>query len=188
MTTLLNRTNTAVVVIDVQNGVMDGAFEREAVIGRIGALVERARAAQVPVIWVRHNDEELQVGSDAWQYVPELQRTEQEAVVEKSFGDAFEDTSLEQLLHERSVGHLILAGAQSDQCIRCTLHGAFTRGYDVTLAGDAHTTVDLSVYGAPPPQQVIAHTNLYWRYQAAPGRTAAVTDAADITFTPSPAD
>ncbi len=61
-------------------------------------------------------------------------------------------------------------------------HGAFTRGYDVTLVGDAHTTGDTSAWGAPAPEMVIAHTNLYWQYQAAPGRTAAVTDALDVSF------
>ena len=56
------------------------------------------------------------------------------------------------------------------------------RGYDVTLVGDAHTTEDQSEWGAPPPEQVIAHTNLYWRYQAAPGRTAEVTETKDVAF------
>lgn len=52
----------------------------------------------------------------------------------------------------------------------------------MTLVGDAHTTQDLSEYGAPPPGQVITHTNLYWRHQTAPGRTAGVVETADVTF------
>ena len=76
----------------------------------------------------------------------------------------------------------MVTGAQTDACIRSTIHGAFTRGYDVTLVGDAHTTEDQSAWGAPPPDEVIAHTNLYWRYQAAPGRTAEVTETNDVTF------
>ena len=58
----------------------------------------------------------------------------------KNYGDSFEATDLESLLAEREVGRLIVTGAESDACIRSTLHGAFTRGYDVTLVGDAHTT------------------------------------------------
>jgi hypothetical protein len=81
------------------------------------------------------------------------------------------------------IGRLIVTGAQTDECIRSTIHGALTRGYDVTLVGDAHTTQDQSAWGAPPPQQVIAHTNLYWRYHRAPGRSAAVTDTENTTFT-----
>ena len=173
MTTLEGRTNTALLVIDVQNGVVDGAHERDAVVSRIGSLVDRARDADVPVIWVQHIDEELPEGSEAWQYVPELERRDTEPLVPKRYGDSFEDTALEQLLAERLVGHLVVTGAQTDQCIRSTLHGAFARGYDATLVGDAHTTIDLSKYGAPPPDQVVAHTNLYWKYQAAPGRAGA---------------
>jgi nicotinamidase-related amidase len=182
MTTLPGRTNTALLVIDVQNGVVDGAHEREAVIARIGSLVDRARAADVPVIWVQHSDEDLSEGSEAWRYVPELTRLDSEPLVPKHYGDSFEDTELETLLAERGIGHLVIAGAQTDQCIRCTLHGAFTRGYDATLVGDAHTTGDLTAYGAPPPDQVIAHTNLYWQYQEAPGRAGAVVEADKVAF------
>ena len=94
----------------------------------------------------------------------------------------YEDTDLESQLSERAVGRLVVTGAQTDACIRSTLHGAFTRGYDTVLVGDAHTTEDLSEWGAPSPDLVIAHTNLYWKWQSAPGRTAAVVDTADVSF------
>ncbi len=100
----------------------------------------------------------------------------------KSFADSFEDTDLEEVLAGAGIGRLVVAGAQTDECIRSTIHGAFVRGYDVTLVGDAHTTEDQSEWGAPPPDKVIAHTNLYWKYHTAPGRTAAVEDTKDVTF------
>jgi hypothetical protein len=102
--------------------------------------------------------------------------------VHKSYGDSFEDTTLESLLAERAVGSLVVTGAQTDVCIRSTIHGAFVRGYDVTLVADAHTTEDLSAYGAPDPESVIAHTNLYWKYQEAPGRKAAAVNTSDVSF------
>jgi nicotinamidase-related amidase len=182
MTTLPDRPNAALLVVDVQNGIVAEAHERDAVIANIGALVERARAEQVPVVWVQHADDGTPRGSEAWQYVPELVLGDEEPVVHKSYGDAFEDTDLEARLAERGVGRLVVTGAQTDACIRSTLHGAFVRGYDVTLVGDAHTTEDLTAYGAPPPDQVIAHTNLYWGFQAAPGRRADTVPTADITF------
>ncbi len=184
MTTLPGRTNTALLVIDVQNGVVDGAHDRDGVVSRIGSLVERARDADVPVIWVQHIDEELPEGSEAWQYVPELQRREGEPLVPKQYGDSFEDTDARGAAGRALVGHLVVAGAQTDQCIRSTLHGAVARGYDATLVGDAHTTVDFTSYGAPPPDQVIAHTNLYWKYHTAPGRAGAVVNADDLEFPP----
>ena len=188
MTTLPDRPNTALLVIDVQNGVVDGAPNRDGVIANINTLVDKARAEDVPVIWVQHSDDDgLQPGSDGWQYVPELSRRDSEPLVPKTFGDAFEDTELEARLAERGVGRLVVTGAQTDACIRSTLHGAFVRGYDVTLVGDAHTTEDLTEYGAPPPDQVIAHTNLYWGFQTAPGRRAGTVKTDDVSFGPADA-
>jgi nicotinamidase-related amidase len=182
VTTLPDRPNTALVVIDVQNGVVGDAYRRDQVVANIGTLVERARDDGVQVIWVQHSDEQLQKGSEAWEYVPELVRQDSEPLVHKTFGDSFEATDLEEVLARAGVGHIVVAGAQTDACIRSTIHGAFTRGYDVTLVGDAHTTEDQSDWGAPPPDKVIAHTNLYWRFQDGPGRTAAVTETKDVTF------
>lgn len=182
MTTLANRPNTALLVIDVQNGVVNNAYDRDDVIARVRSLVEKARAADAEVVWVQHNSDELPTGSDAWRYVPELVMGESEPVVQKRYGDSFEDTELERVLAARGVGRVIVAGAQTDACVRSTLHGAFTRGYDAVLVSDAHTTEDLTAYGAPPPEQVIAHTNLYWRFQEAPGRTAGTVATADVEF------
>ena len=108
-------------------------------------------------------------GSDEWRIVPELTPDDAEPLVEKSYGDSFEDTDLETVLSGLGVGRLVVAGAQTDACIRSTLHGALARGYDATLVSDAHTTEDQTEWGAPPPEQVIAHTNLYWTHQTRPG-------------------
>jgi nicotinamidase-related amidase len=182
MTTLTGRPHTALLVVDVQNGVMRASIESAAVIANIGALVEKARAAGVEVVWVQHTSEEFPRDSETWQYVPELVRREQEPLVHKIYGDSFEDTTLEAELAARGIGKLLVAGAQTDACIRATLHGAITRGYDATLVSDAHTTEDLSAYGAPPPAQVVAHTNLYWSFHTAPGRTAGTMATADVDF------
>jgi len=170
MTTLENRPNTALLVVDVQDGVVAGAYQRDAVVTNVGTLVEKARQAGVPVVWVQHSDErQLPRGSDRWRIVPELAPDDAEPLVEKHYGDSFEDTCLETVLSGLGVGRLVVVGAETDECIRCTLHGAFVRGYDATLVSDAHTTGDSTEWGAPPPDQVIAHTNLYWTYQTAPG-------------------
>lgn len=180
MTSLRDRPNTAVLVVDVQNDVVANAHRRDEVIANISTLVDKARAEQVPVIWVQHSDDNLPEGSGGWQYVPELQRRESEALVHKRYGDSFEATTLESELAQRGVGRLVVTGAQTDACIRATLHGAFTRGYDTVLVSDAHTTEDFSEYGLPPADKVIAHTNMYWTWQAGPERTASVVETADI--------
>ena len=182
MTTLSERPNTALLVIDVQVGVVAGAHNRDAVIAAIGGLVDQARSEDVPVVWIQHSSDDLPSGSDEWAYVSELVPAESEPLVHKRYGDSFEDTELEAVLAERRVGRVIVTGAQTDACIRSTLHGAFVRGYDVTLVDDAHTTEDLTQWGAPAPEQVIAHTNLYWKYQTAPGRHADTAHADAVVF------
>jgi nicotinamidase-related amidase len=182
MTTLENRPNTALLVIDVQNGVVEGAHERDAVVANIGSLVEKARQERVPVVWVQHSDEDLAPGSDDWRIVPELAPDDAEPLVGKNYGDSFEDTTLETILSGLGAGRLVIAGAETDACIRRTLHGALVRGYDTILVSDAHTTGDRTAWGAPPPDQVIAHTNLYWTYQTAPGRAAGTAETKNVDF------
>jgi nicotinamidase-related amidase len=183
MTSLPNRPGVALLVIDVQNGVVGSAHERDRVVGNIRALVDRARIEDVPVVWVQHSDEQLERGSDAWHYVPELERLDTEPVVHKSYGDSFEETDLEELLAARSVGRLVVAGAQTEACIRSTLHGALVRGYDVTLVSDAHTTEDMRQWGFPvTPEQSIEYTNMYWSWAEAPGRRGSVAPTSEVDF------
>jgi nicotinamidase-related amidase len=169
-------------VVDVQNGVVEGAHERDAVVANVDSLVDKARQEEVPVVWVQHSDEHLAKGSDDWRIVPELTPADAEPLVEKSYGDSFEDTTLETVLSDLGVGRLVVVGAQTDACIRATLHGALVRGYDVTLVSDAHTTEDQTSWGAPPPDQVIRHTNLYWTDETAPGRTGGTVETGNVDF------
>ena len=183
MSTLTDRPNTALLVIDVQNGVMEGAYNRDTVVANIATLIDKARSAEVPVVWVQHSDEEnLPIDSDGWQFVPEISRDDAEPLVHKRSADSFEETVLESVLAAGRIGRLFVAGAQTDECIRSTLHGAIVRGYDATLVSDAHSTEDLSPWGAPTPDKVIDHTNLYWGEHRAPGREAGVVETASVSF------
>jgi nicotinamidase-related amidase len=184
MTTLSNRPNTALAVIDVQVGVVADAHDRDRVVGNIATLVARAREHGTPVVWVLHSHPEyLPKESDQWQLVPELTIADGERVVHKTYADSFEETDLEASLADLGVGRIVVSGAQTDECIRSTLHGALVRGYDAVLVSDAHTTEDQSAYGAPTPDLVIAHTNLYWTYHRAPGREAGTVSTAEVDFT-----
>src|SRR5437763_632840 len=88
MTTIENRPNTALLVVDVQNGVVARAHQRDAVVANVGSLVEKARREQVPVVWIQHSDEQTVRGSGAWRTVPELAPGDGEPLVEKNRGGA----------------------------------------------------------------------------------------------------
>jgi nicotinamidase-related amidase len=183
MTTLADRPNAALLVLDVQKGNTGAAHDRDRVIANINALVEKARAEDVPVIWVQHYDDQMPQGSTAWEYAAGLSpRRDNEPLVAKSWFDAFEDSDLEQRLAERRVGALVVTGASTDACIRATLHGAVARGYDATLVGDAHTSEDMTQWGYPRPEEMIRYTNLFWAEHAAPGRRGGTVDTAEVDF------
>src|SRR4029077_885122 len=110
MTTLENRPNTALLVVDVQNGVVAEAHERDGVVANVGSLVDKARREQVPVVWVQHFDEGLERDSEEWRIVPELAPDGAEPLVEKSYGDSFEGTNLEAVLSGLGVGRLVVVG------------------------------------------------------------------------------
>lgn len=186
MTTLPDRPNTALLVVDMQEGVVGEAWEVDRVVANIRFLVDRARAAGVPVVWVQHSDDGLPEGSDGWRCIAELTPGEAEPLVHKHHGDSFEATELEAVLAERRVGHLVVTGAQTDACIRSTLHGALVRGYDATLVSDAHTTEDLRQWGSPiAPADAVAYTNLYWSFSSAPGRQGRAVTTAEVEFPPA---
>ncbi len=140
--TTLGRSKSALIVIDVQNQVVEGAYNKDAVISQINSAVGKARGAGVPVIWVQHSDDWMPIGSVDWQIVPELSPAEGEARIGKLYRNSFEATELETLLSGLGVGHVIMCGAQTNNCVRFTSQGALDRGYDVTLLVDAHTTTD----------------------------------------------
>ena len=162
-------------VVDMQKDVLTNAWHASDVTARITSLVDRARQSGVPVVWVRHSSDTMPLGSDGWQIVPELVPASGETVVEKCYGDAFEATNLADVLAALGARHVVVCGAQSDACVISTLFGGLTRGYDMTLVGDAHTTDDYSAYGLPAPEGVIALINGVWAYRTAPGRRADVT-------------
>lgn len=174
---------TALLVIDVQNAVVANAHDRDGVIARLVTLVGRARRSGCPVIWVRHSDEELVPGTPGWNLVDGLAPSEDEPVIEKNFGDSFEGTSLGQALAERNISRIYVSGAQTDFCIRSTLHGAVTRGYDAILVSDCHTTDDKSLGSfSMAARDVIAHTNFYWKWHRTASNVGGAIESDEIKF------
>ena len=176
----LGRSKSALLVIDVQNQVVDGAFNKEAVVANINSAVSNARIAGVPVIWIQHSDDWMAIGSDDWQIVSELDPLKAEIKVEKLYRNSFEATTLEDVLAKLNVGHLYLTGAQTNNCVRHTGHGALDRGYDVTLIEDAHTTTDYTFEGQSVSAEVlIDDLNASFTEYELPGRKANVVTVSE---------
>lgn len=175
-------------VVDVQSLVVAQAWRRDEVIATIADLVGRARAAGTPVVWVRHQAEHLPYGSDEWQIVDELVPLPSEPIVDKTYGDAFADTDLDEILRDVGATGVIITGAESFACVQSTFTGALYRGYDATVVGDAHTCTDLpEEYGGFRAARMVEFTNLVCESTALPGRSTRVVNAADLTFEAAPA-
>ena len=184
MSTVRPGNQAALVVVDVQIGVVAEAWERPRVVKNITRAVERARARAVPVIWVQHEDDELVRDSASWQLVPELVPAEGEARIYKRYESSFEETQLEAELARVGAGHVVLAGAMTNWCIRATAYGALDRGYDLTLIKDAHTTksIDLKSGSKIEAASIVDELNIAMTWLSYPGRRNTTTTAEDVDF------
>jgi nicotinamidase-related amidase len=170
----------AVVVIDLQLGMMDGAVippfhDHEGVIARTKAVLAWARAKGLPVIFIQHNGEEADVlapGKPGWVIHPAIAPLAGEPVLNKTVGDAFAETDLAGQLEALDTRQVILLGAQTDQCVNATFHGAAARGLEITVVGDTHSTWP---YDGETAEQIIERYNGLFR---ATGAT--VVKAADL--------
>ena len=171
-------------VVDVQVGVMEAAYEAPRVIANVALAVQRARERLVPVVWVQHASHELPAGSPQWQWVPELVPAAGETLIAKRYNSAFEDTPLEATLEQLGATHVVLAGAATNWCIRATAYGALDRGYDLTLVSDAHSTASITLEDGPTidAATVIADLNVTMKWLQYPGRRTGTTQAAELHF------
>lgn len=185
MSEVSERRGTALLVIDLQRDVVAPCFDRDGVIVRTSALIVRARRAQVPVIFVQHEDPELPRESPGWELVGSLDARPADVRIHKSYRDAFAQTALAAELARLGVGRLVLAGAQSDYCVRTTAQRAAIAGYDVVLVSDCHTTMD-TVFGgvAVTGEQIVAHTNQYFSNLTYPGRQFGIATHRDVALAP----
>lgn len=115
--------------------------------------------------------------------IEELEPDAEEVHIQKSYRSSFEETNLEKALAELGVGHLFIAGAQTNYCVRHTSHAALERGYDVTLVEDAHTTSDSQWdTGTLSAEVIVAEQNQAMMDYELPGRSASVAPTSEISF------
>ena len=184
MATVREGNKGILLVVDVQAGVMDGAWEAPRIVGNVALAVDRARAQGVPVVWVQHADSDLRQGSPEWQWVPELVPSKGEKLIHKQFNSSFEQTGLDEALATLGATHITLAGAATNWCIRATAYGALERGYDLTLVSDAHTTgaIDLDDGSRIEAASVVRELTVAMTWLSYPGRSNGTATAAEVDF------
>ena len=184
MATVRAGNKRVLLIVDVQIGVMSECWDALRITRNVSRVVERARASDVPVIWVQHSEQGLPYGSSEWQLVPDLSPAEGEPLIHKQFNSAFEDTLLEQELAKLGATHMVLAGAATNWCIRATAYGALDRGYDLTLIEDAHSTGTIELENGTKIEaaNIINELNVAMTWLSYPGRTNGIATAEKIDF------
>ncbi len=185
-------TNTALVVIDVQNEMVEAAYRGKELLRSLGDLLEKARALETPIVFMQHDDDEyepMRPGEPGWEIHDSMSPRNGESVIRKRFSDSFYETSLGEELRSQSVGHLVIAGMSTEYCVDATCRSAVERGYEVTLAGDAHATANDEVremmgQGSISAEQIVAHHNFLLGnlHNARPDRKISVKETAEIEF------
>lgn len=173
---------TALVVIDVQIGLIEGAYRRDEVLSTIANLLESARSSDTPVIYVQHDGPKghgLEKGTPSWEIHPTIAPREGEIVVHKEASDSFHATRLQDVLEQRGIKHLVVTGGQTDWCVNATICRSIYLGYDATLVSDAHTTYDCDTLTAP---QVVAFYNELLDGYEVDGHEIRVKASGDIRF------
>jgi nicotinamidase-related amidase len=184
MATVREGNKGVLVVVDVQVGVVKGAWDAPRVVKNVAQAVARARAQRVPVIWVQHSDNDLTYGTPDWQWAPELVPAAGEPRIHKHFNSSFEQTTLEQELAKVGATHITLAGAATNWCIRATAYGALERGYDLTLVKDAHTTESMVLEDGTriEASSIVQDLNIAMTWLSYPGRMNSTTAAEEASF------
>lgn len=172
------------IVVDVQVGVMQTAWEADRIIKNIAVAVNKARAQHVPIVWVQHSDDELIYGSPEWEWVPQLSPGAGEQRIDKNYNSSFEQTELKELLSDLGATHIVLCGAATNWCIRATAYGALERGYNLTLLEDAHTTetIELDNGVAIEAEDVIRDLNVTMSWVSYPRSSNSVTSVEAVEF------
>lgn len=153
--------DAALLIIDVQVGIIEGfhAYRGRDVLEQVNSLLLRARASNVPIIYIQHDGaagDPLEAGSEGWQIHPAIKPHAEDLIVRKRASDSFFETTLQRELEARGIKQLVVTGCQTEYCVDTTVRRAVSQGYDVTLVNDAHTTVDNKLLSAA---QIIAHHN-----------------------------
>ena len=184
MSTVRPGNQPTLVVVDVQVGVVADAWEARRVIKNVARAVERARESGVPIVWVQHEGDDLPKDSSSWQIVPELVPKSGEPRICKRFESSFEGTALEENLARLGATHIVLAGAQTNWCIRATAYAALDRGYDLTLLNDAHTTGGIELGNGMKVEApgIVTDLNVTMNWVSYPGRKNGTATAEEVDF------
>ena len=163
-----NDMNSALLIMDVQQGVVQRYGQSDGLLSRLGQALTAARGAGVPAVFVRvafrpgfpdvspanrsfsaitgTAGDSFGENSPATQIHPALALRPGEPVVLKKRVSAFTGSDLEVLLRSMSITHLLLTGIATSGVVLSTLREAADRDYQLTVLADACADADEEIH------------------------------------------
>lgn len=180
----MQQKSVVVVVVDVQQALCvgnDATYKAIEVISNINQVIAKARAADIPIIFIQHETESgaFVYQSEGWQLQSDLDTSSTDIFIRKAASDAFHQTELQGCLDELNANHLIICGMQSEFCVDSTVRRALALGYSLIVVEDGHTTRDTPVLVAI---NISSHHNNTWANLTSYGVRAIPIMANDIVF------
>jgi nicotinamidase-related amidase len=180
---VVSMTGDALLIIDMQAGMLAEVPDAGVLVERVAELADRARAAGRPVFVIQHEAADLVAGEPEWQLDEAVAPRDGDVLLPKRNADSFIGTDLDEQLRGRGVRRVVVTGLATEFCVDSTARAALSRGYDLTLVEDGHSTP------APDPDSgltadvIVARYNQVLGWADYPDREVTVAKAADIRFT-----
>ncbi|MDP4549323.1 cysteine hydrolase family protein [Alkalihalobacillus macyae] len=154
-------TRTALLIIDVQNGMFkrgSSVCNDAKLLYNLKKVTASAKSEGMPIFYIQHETKGKQLNRNSieWQIHPFFKVEKEDEVIYKTTPDSFHQTNLEQKLRDRQIQHLVISGIQTEVCVDTTCRSAFSKGFSIDLILDAHSTwnsPDLSAH------KIIQHHN-----------------------------
>ena len=131
----------ALILIDIQNGLTKKKIlHNETVfLDSVNSAIKAYRDSDFKIIFVQHNNNQLKKGSSAWEIDSRIDKQENDSVIQKKHGNAFQDTDLKTTLADLEINSITVGGLVSHGCVKATCLGGLSEGFEISLLKKGHT-------------------------------------------------
>lgn len=146
-TLTIDPARTAVIAMDFQVGIVGSvARDPEGTVARASSVLEAARVADIPVIFVQHRGGRFEADSPEADWLPMLAPQDGERLLVKRKAGSFSTTALDVILRELGRDTLVLMGVATSGCVLSTVRWGADINYTLVVVKDACDDADEEVH------------------------------------------